>query len=449
MEELFGELESDPCDQRLKGIRVAVVGGGLAGLRAARELGRRGIKVTVFEARKEWGGRVLSNTMFSNGRITEEGAELIASFHTRWLALARKYKMTVVSRTDGHLDERAGLSERRTLDRPLSLTEMWSVEKEAAKRALFPIASLAATIEHADLPWRQPALKKFDDMSVATALRKLFKVNPSERVWKQLIFQLVNTEVAPLEEMNFLALLCKVKGAQSVKFRSDGPYAKLMRYWNELEIFRSVDGCQEMAVKMVDEIRTRYGATVLLKTAVTHIDLSKQRVKVGFKKVILPDGTLAPQPPDVFLCDYVILAIPPSVWPGVRITADGEKAQPEAYIGPQGMGPCVKYFSAMKEPFWVKEQAAPYGGSLTVGQVWDGTDNQTRVAGQGIVLSVFAGPIVNGPHGARAPVPSEFDRGLKQLYRGYAGSLDKTLFTDWPNIPFIMRCAPVSARPGP
>ena len=54
------------CREKLKGMgRVAVVGGGLAGLMAARRLVQHGVKVTVYEARKEVGGRVLSNPDFS------------------------------------------------------------------------------------------------------------------------------------------------------------------------------------------------------------------------------------------------------------------------------------------------------------------------------------------------------------------------------------------------
>ena len=49
---------------------------------AALVLCRYGAKVTVFEAYKEVGGRVRSNTGFSKARITEEGAELIGSFHS-------------------------------------------------------------------------------------------------------------------------------------------------------------------------------------------------------------------------------------------------------------------------------------------------------------------------------------------------------------------------------
>jgi monoamine oxidase len=100
------------------------------------------------------------------------------------------------------------------------------------------------------------------------------------------------------------------------------------------------------------------------------------------------------------------------------------------------MGPAVKFFSDVRERFWIKKMAAPYGGSLTLGQVWEGTDNQTRVGNQGIVLSVFAGPILPG---GRVPTRGEFMDGLRQLYADYTTDnlTKRPLFSDWPNVPFI------------
>ena len=50
---------------------------------------------------------------------------------------------------------------------------------------------------------------------------------------------------------------------------------------------------------------------------------------------------------------------------------------------------------------------------MRIGQVWEGTDNQTRVGKQGIVLSVFAGPVSAG---RRAPTREDFKDELKHLY---------------------------------
>ena len=103
-----------------------------------------------------------------------------------------------------------------------------------------------------------------------------------------------------------------------------------------------------------------------------------------------------------------------------------------------GMDPAVKFFSDMKDRFWIKEKAAPYGGSLKLGQVWEGTDNQTRVqvGQQGIVLSVFAGPIASRPARATRPyargVHERVEGALSRLYHAIETS---SSFSDWPKSP--------------
>jgi monoamine oxidase len=437
-DELEAKPQRDACLKRLKSTSVAVVGGGLAGLIAARRLGQLGIKkVTLFEARKQVGGRVLSTPNFSSGRITEEGAELIGSFHTRWLALAQEYGMTVISRMDGDLYEKAGLNVRLALDKLLSREEIRQLDSDLEK-VLTLIANKATEITDPSQPWLQPSLQVYDRTSVAVALTDaLTRLGfPTRgRLWMALEFLLVNNEVAPLDKMNYLGLLCKVKAGQKpAPGRSD---INLMGYWNELEIFRCSEGCQKLATEIANEARVKYGARILSGTAVTHIDLSRKGARLGFKRVLRPDGTVAPGAPTIFNADYVVLTVPPTVWDRITITAEGKSAQPEVEIGQLGMGPAVKFFSFFNKRFWIKNKSAPFGGSSSIGQVWEGTDNQTKLDHQEVVLSVFAGPILKSPRGPRAPTRDEFKNGLNQLYPGYAGSLVNTLFTDWPNIPFI------------
>jgi monoamine oxidase len=435
---------SAACLGQLRKTKVAIVGGGFAGLMAARVLGEYGVNVTLFEARSQLGGRVLSNTTFSKGHITEEGAELIGAFHTYWLTLAQKYGLTCINRMNDESYWLEGLNSKLTLDAPLSNQEVEDLWDDADKRVLRPMAQLASQIQHESQPWSNPTLKQYDNMSVAEALTNLYGVKRGERLWKAMVFLLVNNEVAPLEEMNFLGLLCKVKGGQGERFGTKKTkQPNLMGYWEDLEIFRCADGCQKLATEMAKEIQTLYKAKILLKTAVIHINIQKGRVVVASKK-IRGGKVFEDMPPFPIPYDYVILAIPPSVWADVMITADGKDAHPKNQIGLMGMNPAVKFFSDMKGRFWIKEKppAAPNGGSLTLGQVWEGTDNQTRVGNQGIVLSVFAGPIIpiplapgKAPH--RAPTPDECKKELRKLYPGYSSNLTKTLFSDWPNVPFI------------
>src|SRR5262245_9476254 len=94
--------DTRPCAE-MTGKKVAVGGGGLAGLMAARTLTQAGAAVTVYEARAQVGGRVLSDSTFAKGRITEFGAELVGSIHTRWCALAREYGISLIGRMSGDL----------------------------------------------------------------------------------------------------------------------------------------------------------------------------------------------------------------------------------------------------------------------------------------------------------------------------------------------------------
>ena len=428
------------CSRKLQGLTVAVVGGGFAGLMAARTLCRQGVDVTVFEARPQVGGRVLSDYgSFSAGRITEAGAELVGSIHTRWCALAIEYGLALVSRMNAELYRGQQLKVKMTLDKPLDMDEIRAIEKEKEEKVLRPIARLASRlIRDPSRPWDEPnpavmaTLKKADNMSVAQAMDAM-KVPRGSRLWLAMELLLVNNNVKSLDELNFLGLLCLVKGGQTGTIDKKDA---LMGYWNELEIYRCADGCQTLAFKIATDIQSsKYRCVVRLRRAVTEINLEKptdgKPVSVTTKPVVIaPGGKVVYGQPKVEGFDYVVFAIPPSVWADVVFKP--ERLHPKRTVGVMETGPAVKFFSDVTERFWIKDGAAPYGGSLPLGQVWEGTDNQTRVGKQGIVLSVFAG--------GRSTMPNEkdFQRELTTLYPSYLRYLNKPLFANWPKQPFIM-----------
>jgi monoamine oxidase len=83
----FTEARSAPAPTR----RIAIVGGGLAGLTCAYELKQAGQLATVYEASSRVGGR--SSTQrgaFADGQLVERGGQLIDQGHTAIRQLASR-----------------------------------------------------------------------------------------------------------------------------------------------------------------------------------------------------------------------------------------------------------------------------------------------------------------------------------------------------------------------
>src|SRR5439155_8363597 len=76
--------------------RVAIIGGGIAGLNAALTLLDAGYASTVYEASTRIGGRMHSDTTsWENGQVSEHCGELIDSTHKTILSLAKRFKIPV------------------------------------------------------------------------------------------------------------------------------------------------------------------------------------------------------------------------------------------------------------------------------------------------------------------------------------------------------------------
>ena len=122
---------------------VAVVGGGLAGLRAADALRRAGREVIVLEARASPGGRVQTiRQPFDEGYHAEAGAIRIKGAHRTVLALAREFGLRLApfpAPTGSPLITIRGVSARA--DQNLDLTK-WGLRLDPEERGLMPNALL-------------------------------------------------------------------------------------------------------------------------------------------------------------------------------------------------------------------------------------------------------------------------------------------------------------------
>ncbi len=80
--------------------RVAVIGGGMAGLHCAMRLAEVGVDVTVYEASDRTGGRIFTaRGMFSGDLVGELGGEFIDTGHLTMQALAEEFEIALDDRT--------------------------------------------------------------------------------------------------------------------------------------------------------------------------------------------------------------------------------------------------------------------------------------------------------------------------------------------------------------
>ncbi|MGA7912725.1 MAG: FAD-dependent oxidoreductase [Candidatus Dormiibacterota bacterium] len=87
-----------PVFARAAAPRIAIIGGGIAGLNAALTLQDAGIASTIYEASGRVGGRMHSDTTsWLNGQTSEDCGELIDTGHTTILALAQRFNLTTVN----------------------------------------------------------------------------------------------------------------------------------------------------------------------------------------------------------------------------------------------------------------------------------------------------------------------------------------------------------------
>jgi len=79
--------------------RIAIVGGGIAGILCAHRLAEAGVQASVYEATDRVGGRMYTGRdLFPEGQVCELGGELIDSNHTTLFALADELELVLDDR---------------------------------------------------------------------------------------------------------------------------------------------------------------------------------------------------------------------------------------------------------------------------------------------------------------------------------------------------------------
>ena len=228
---------------------VIVVGAGLAGLSAARDLAAGGADVVVLEARGRAGGRV-EQTMTPDGRPIQLGGEVIGVAHTAYRELVGELGLTVVpSFTDIPGESTWLVSEGRVLGDEMP----WMLDSDRAiyDRLEQRFAALAATVDPDD-PWAHPDAVALDRLSVGDWLRS---EGATPAVLRAMELRTLALADPSIERRSLLADLRKEATAGALGFYD----------YDAWESAKVLEGSATAALRMAEGLghRIRYGSAVV------------------------------------------------------------------------------------------------------------------------------------------------------------------------------------------
>jgi monoamine oxidase len=336
---------------------VVVMGAGLAGLTAARELTAAGASVVVLEARDRVGGRVLNHEL-GDGKVVEIGGQWIGPTQNRLAALARGLRVeTFPTHGEGeNVVEYRGRLRRYSGAIP-RINPAVLVDVERAQRRL---NRLARTVPLA-APWEAPGAARLDGQTAATWLRRnLF--TSGGRTLLELGIEAV--WAAQPEDLSLLHLLFYIHSAGSLEllFETDGGAQQ----------DRFAGGSQLIALRMAEEL----GERVVLGAPVRRIEHGAGGVSVH------ADGALARG-------RRAILAIAPTL--AGRIAYDPPlPGYRDQLTQRMPLGTVAKCMAVYAEPFWRSEGLSGQGMSDR-GPVRLTFDNSPPDGSPGVLLGFLEG----------------------------------------------------------
>jgi monoamine oxidase len=338
-------------------VDVAVVGAGLAGLVAAREVRRAGRSVAVLEARDRVGGRLL-NADIGDGKVVEVGGQWVGPTQTRVLALARELGIdTFPTHAEGEnlVEWRSRLIRYRGAMPRINAPVLLDVAQAQAR-----IDRMARQVP-LDAPWLARKAERWDGQTfeswigrnVATAgARELFRLLV-EAVW-----------AADAADLSLLHLLFYTHSA--------GGFDDLIGTEGGAQQDRFVGGSQLLAMRLAEEL----GDVVALDAPVRRIEQTDSGV------LLAADGREVS-------ARAAIVAIPPTL--GGRIAYDPPlPALRDQLTQRMPQGTVIKCMAIYERPFW-RDHGLSGQATSTKGPVKVIFDNSPPEGAPGVLLGFLEG----------------------------------------------------------
>jgi monoamine oxidase len=297
---------------------VAVLGAGLAGLSAARDLKRSGADVIVIEARDRVGGRVEAVTL-PDGRTVQAGGEVFGPGHNAYGELVEELGLAV---EQSYVADPGEISWGLVDGIYVGDEAPWmsAVERRDEERVGQAFVELSATVDPDD-PWSHPDAARLDALSLADWLREQDAV---PAVHRRHVLASLSLACDSPERTSLLAELRK-----HAVLGGDGFYD--LERWEGLRV---AEGSAAVALAMAAELETRIRCDSIVR-----------RVEIvgGRTRVVLADG-------EAIDADAVVCTLPAGPLRAVEITGLSDARLRSLRSQRQALA--AKVVAAYEAPFW-------------------------------------------------------------------------------------------------
>jgi monoamine oxidase len=296
---------------------VVVVGAGLAGLAAARDLEAGGASVTVLEARDRVGGRV-EQVELADGRLVQLGGEFVGDAHTSYLGLVEELGLTL---TASYVAEPGELTRQTAESLSVGDWPSWysDTDRAAHEEVDGRLEKLVSSIDPAD-PLAHPELRRLDRLSVGDFLRE---AGATPAVLRAMELVHLSLSDGSIERQSMFAYARK----QAV---GGGTAAYDVIEW---ESQRVAEGSATVALRMAEQLDD-----VRLSTPVSRLSIA-------------PGGcTATTAGGEAVECDAVVLAIPSG--PARDLEIEGVSEARLTSLRRQRHAWAAKFVAAYETPFW-------------------------------------------------------------------------------------------------
>ena len=349
--------------RRQRRVEVVIVGAGLAGLTAARELTKAGHEVCVLEARDRVGGRTL-NHQVSKGVIAEAGGEFIGPTQHRIAALAKE---TGVKTFKTYNQGQDLLYARGQLSRYPAAGLPPDPDVQQAVIAAVTQLDLMATKVPLDAPWKAKRAAEWDAMT----LEDWIKASVTTEVGRQSVVTAANAVWgADPAQLSLLYVLWYIAGSGDSKNR--GSFARLVTTQGGGQESRFVGGSQLVSEKVARKL----GSRVVLSSPVRSIHQGGNGVTVTSDRLVVH-------------AKQAIVAVPPVLLAGIHFSPDLPRLRRNLVrrIVP---GHMIKWEAIYPSPFW--RDAGLSGQVISdVGPARSTFDNTPPAGTPGILFGFIGG----------------------------------------------------------